>query len=141
MEHRLELRVLESELGIARLAPDAAEPDWACGEFVSVTRTAEELSVVRAMGAVPAGLRVAGPWRALVVKGPIDFALTGVLNSLTGPLAGAGVGIFAISTFDTDYLLVQSGELGRAVEVLGAAGHLIAESGQKALHGSEEPPH
>ncbi len=126
MGHQLELRVLASELGIARVAPEEAEPDWAHGEFVTVTRTAEELSVVCAMGAAPAGVRVVGPWRAFVVKGPIDFSLTGVLNSLTGPLAEAGIGIFAISTFDTDYLLVQSGDLRRAVKVLTGAGHFIA---------------
>lgn len=127
IEHSLTLRVLESELEIVRLLPGAPLPDWLRGEFVSLTRTPEELSIVCESGSAPPDARAHGPWRCFSVKGPMEFSLTGVLNSLTSPLARAGIGIFAISTFDTDYLLVQSGDLRQAVEILSAAGHVIAE--------------
>lgn len=81
--------------------------------------------MVCAESAVPAGLRCERAWRALRVEGPLDFALTGVLASLALPLAEAGVSIFAISTFDTDYVLVQEENLERAVNALRLAGHEV----------------
>lgn len=75
-------------------------------EFLSVTRTAVEVSIVAASPIE--GARVEGPWRAFRVVGTLDFALTGILHSLTEPLAAAGISVFAISTFDTDYLLVRT---------------------------------
>ncbi len=65
-------------------------------------------------------------WRGLKVAGPLDFALTGVLASLAGPLAEAGVSIFAISTYDTDYLFVREEQLGAAIDALRRAGFAIA---------------
>ena len=100
-------------------------PEWVAGEFSSVTRTPEELSVVCSQRQVPNGVRHKGGWRALAVAGPLDFAMTGVLASLATPLADAGVSIFAIATFDTDWLLVQAIDLERTVQVLETAGHRI----------------
>jgi hypothetical protein len=128
--HRLALNLLTGNFAVCRLAADAPLPSWAAGgPFVSITRTAEELSVVCPEEAVPEGVPCERGWRCLRVAGTLDFALVGVLASLAVPLAEAGVSVYAISTFDTDYLLVRGGSLERAVEALGRAGHhLLAES-------------
>jgi len=99
------------------------------GEFVSITHTADELSVVCAQHAVPLDVKADRDWRALKVEGPLDLALTGVLASLANPLAEARINIFAISTFDTDYLLVKGYNLDRACEVLRQAGHNVELNG------------
>ena len=120
------IRVLSERVAICRLAAGDTLPPWAAGPFYSVTRTADELSVVCREAAVPAGVRSERGWRALQVQGPLDFALTGVLASLAVPLAQAGVSIFAVSTFDTDYLLVKEEQNERAARVLQLAGHELS---------------
>lgn len=122
----LELDVLDGRWAIARLDAGAATPEWAVGELLSaVLRTAGELTVVAPANRVPEGVRAEGPWAALQVRGPLDFALTGILAALAAPLADAGVPIFALSTFDTDVLLVRAEDLERADAALTAAGHLL----------------
>ena len=122
----LTLTVLPETLAICRLSVDVAVPEWAMiGEFVSITHTAAELSIVCAEANVPLDVKADRGWRALKVAGPLDFALTGVLAALADPLARAHMSIFAISTFDTDYLLVQGHNLTRACEVLQQAGHVV----------------
>jgi hypothetical protein len=88
-----------------------------------VTRTPSELSIVCREDAVPAGILANRGWRAIAVDGKLDFALTGILASLASPLAAAGVSIFAISTYDTDYVLVKQDTLERAIATLVGAGH------------------
>jgi len=122
-DHALTLRQHDTGLAVARLAPDAEVPGWANGPLTSITRTAEELSIVCAEKNVPGETTAERGWRALSVAGPLDFELTGVLASLTGPLAAAGIPVFGISTYDTDYLLVRATDLPAAVDVLLAAGH------------------
>ncbi|MBI3543950.1 MAG: ACT domain-containing protein [Deltaproteobacteria bacterium] len=126
-KHSLSLSTLSDSLAVVRLAPGTPVPGWVLavgGAFSSVTRTADELSIVCAESAVPLGeARVEGGWRALKVAGPLDFGLTGVLASLASPLAAAGVSIFAVSTFDTDYVLVRGEKLDAARTVLERAGH------------------
>lgn len=123
----LRLTVLPGRLAVCRLRPEDAIPEWAnAAGFSSVTRTRDELSVVCADAAVPEDVRGERGWRALVVAGPLDFGLIGVIASLADPLARAGVPIFAISTFDTDYLLVKEARLAEAVAALTAAGHEIS---------------
>ena len=123
----MNLTVVPGMLAICRLDQDAPVPHWAqTSRFFSITRTAHELSVVCAQDAVPAGVRHRGGWRCLCVQGPLDFALTGILESLAAPLAGAGIPIFAISTYDTDVILVQDTDLERAREALECAGHQVA---------------
>ena len=100
-------------------------PAWATGPFVSVTRTADELSVVCPEDVVPSEVRAERGWRCLRVAGTLDFSMAGVLAALVGPLAAAGVSVFAVSTFDTDYLLVKDQDLRRAVDVLRNAGHAV----------------
>jgi aminoglycoside 6'-N-acetyltransferase I len=115
---------------VCRLGPDEPFPDWASsGAFACLTRTPDELSVVCPEDVIPEGVRCERDWRCLRVAGTLDFALVGVLASLLQPLAGAGVAVFVLSTFDTDYLLVREADLGRAVVVLREAGHTVAEPG------------
>lgn len=125
-DHALALRVLPGRLAVCRLAADAPFPDWAqAGALASITRAADELSVVCAEEGVPLEVRAERGWRALQVAGPLDFALTGVLVALAVPLADAGVSIFALSTYDTDYVLVREGDLPRAAATLERAGHRV----------------
>lgn len=118
---------LDGPLAVCRLGADAPLADWMwTGPVASVTRTEAELSVVCAEAAVPEGVRCERGWRALRVRGPLVFDLTGVLASLTAPLAEAGVPIVSLSTFDTDVVLVRAGDLDAAVAALRAAGHEVA---------------
>jgi hypothetical protein len=123
----IELRVLPGRLAVCRLEAGAAPPAWAMGGALwSVTGTADELSVVCGEERVPEGVRREAGWRALKVAGPLDFALTGVLSAIAAPLAAAGVSVFAVATFDTDYVLVREERLAEAVAALRAAGLSVA---------------
>ncbi|MCB0205099.1 MAG: ACT domain-containing protein [Anaerolineae bacterium] len=123
MSATLQLTTLSFTFAVCRLDPASPVPSWsAAGRLFAVVRTDEELSIVCQQELVPAGVVCERDWRALKVAGPLDFALTGILARLAGPLADAGIPIFAISTYDTDYLLVKSDQLAAAVETLHAAG-------------------
>jgi hypothetical protein len=122
----MDLEVLPAELAICRLEPGAAIPPWVRGDLVATVRTGEELSVVCEAGSMPDGLDCSRGWRALRVAGTLDLSLTGVLAHLLAPLAAAEVPIFAVSSFDTDYVLVPSTRLETAQEALAAAGHRIS---------------
>jgi hypothetical protein len=125
----LDLTVLPDVLAVCRLPAGAASPPWLEGEtFAAVTRTPEETSVVCRAEVVPQGVRAEPGWRALRVAGPLDFALTGVLLSLLGPLADAGVSVFALSTFDTDVVLVREAALDDALAALADAGHRVVRT-------------
>jgi len=134
MARSLILELVAGRFAVCRLDPDTPLPTWA-GEapgkakgaeaFVSFTRTPAELSVVCAEEAVPAGVRCEAGWRCLRVKGPLGFGVTGILASLAGPLASSGVSIFVVSTYDTDYLMVQQRDLERGVFALERAGHAV----------------
>ena len=124
---------MEGRYAIAKFPCDAEIPGWATGAaFFSVTRTLDELSVVAGEASVPAAHDASRGWRMLKVHGPFAFSETGVVASLTNPLARVGVGIFVISTFDTDYLLVAEKQLSAAIAALKGAGHCIEESGAAA---------
>lgn len=116
-------RVLPGSFAVCRLERDAPWPTWARGTFVSVTATDEELSVVCPTPVVPANVQAERDWRVIKIAGPFAFTAVGVLASLTTPLAQAGISLLAIATYDTDYLLVKSESLERAVETLAAVGH------------------
>ena len=125
----LRLAIFPDTLAVCRLAAGDAFPHWLPTHgFLSVTRTSDELSIVCPQDAVPAGIRSEPGWRALAVAGPLDFGLTGILASIAAPLAEAGISIFAISTFDTDYVLVKAERLNDAVEALRRAGHRFLSS-------------
>ena len=119
---------MPGRLAIVRLPAGQPPPDWAwAGAFASVTRTEAETSVVCLEEAVPRDVAAQRGWRCLVVDGPLAFSEVGVLAALAGPLAAAGLSIFAVSTYDTDYLLVQEVDREPALAALRAAGHQVLE--------------
>ncbi len=123
---RLSLIVLHLELAICRLDREGIIPEWAAqGEFLSITRTPDELSIVCPAYVVPENQPCARGWRAWRVAGTLDLGAVGVLAALALPLAEAGVSIFAISTHDTDYLLVKEEDMERAGVALRKAGHQV----------------
>jgi hypothetical protein len=125
----LELTLLSQRFAISRLAADAPIPVWATqGSFFSVTRTGDELSVVTELSQVPPGVQSQPGWRVLKVHGPFVLSEIGVLASLAAPLAEAKISLFAVSTFDTDYLLVASETLSAGIAALKRAGHTIHRS-------------
>jgi hypothetical protein len=129
-DHRLELLTLDDRIAVCRLDRNGPIPAWATrGGFFSVTRSSDELSVVCPEASVPEGVRAEKGWRALRVAGAMGLSAIGVLASLAVPLAEAGVSFFAVSTFDTDYLLVKGRDLGRAVGALRAHGHVVHGTG------------
>ncbi len=122
----LTLAFLPDRYAVCRLGGDDPVPDWAYSRgFVSITRTQQELSIVCLQDSVPPDVTCRRDWRCLKVDGPLGFGQTGVLASLAGPLAEAGVPVFVVSTYDTDYLLVSEPQATRAAEVLTDAGHRI----------------
>ena len=125
MSAPLTLEAVPGRYAVCWLDPGAEFPAWAAGPFLSITRTTDELSVVCPEDAVPPGPRAERGWRCLRVAGTLDFTLVGVLAALVGPLADAGVSVFVVSTFDTDYLLFKDETFGRAVDVLRNAGHTV----------------
>jgi hypothetical protein len=131
---RLDLVLLPGPYAVCRLPADAESPVWAAGEFVSVSRTTEELSVVCREEAVPEGVRCERGWRCLRVVGTLDFTQVGVLASLLDPLAEAAVAVFCVSTFDTDYLLVKQADLHEAIAALRRAGHQVTAPPGEARH-------
>ena len=119
---KLTLRFIDADLSVCRLEPDAPIPGWALeSRFYSITRTDEELSVVCDARCIPEDCTasVVSGWAMLRVEGVLDFSLTGVLSSITVPLADAGISVFALSTFDTDYLLIKKNDLELARHILG----------------------
>jgi hypothetical protein len=121
----VKLTVLQGEYSIWRLGADAPFPTVGPAGFLSITRTADELSVVSLSAEVPEWARSEAGWRCLKVEGPLPFEMTGVLADLSEPLAGAGIPIFVVSTYDTDYLLVRARDLETACSSLRDAGHVV----------------
>lgn len=127
----LHFSVLPGSFAVLRLASDADVPvELLAPPFHSVTRTPAELSVVCPENAVAAGSRAETGWALLALAGPFPFEMVGVLASVLQPLAAAGVSIFALSTFDTDYVLVKRERLADAIDALTAAGHQRVETGR-----------
>lgn len=128
-EIRLSLAVLKDTFAVCKLNKGDSIPDWAVrGQFSSITRTPDELSILCSQENVPDGVPYEGDWRSLQVVGPLAFSLVGILLSLVSPLAQARIGIFAISTYDTDYLFVSERDLEAAIYALSQAGHHISRS-------------
>lgn len=123
---QLQLEVLDRAYAVYRLPPGSALPDgvWN-GAFFSLTQTDEELSIVCDSTIPVAADRAEPGWSCLKVIGPLDFALTGILANLASLLAQEGVSIFAVSTYDTDYILVKADRLSQAVEALRRGGHTV----------------
>jgi len=109
-----------------RLEPDAPIPDWATqGEFTSISRSADELSIVCAETNIPTSIRDPQRWICLKLEGPFPFSLTGILLSFIQPLSDNAIPIFAVSTYDTDYVLIQEEFSEKALSILQQAGHKL----------------
>jgi uncharacterized protein len=129
MEHQLTIVVYAEVYAICQLEPQAEVPAWAAGqEFVSITRTEAELSIVCRQELVPGDVRAEKNRRLMRIEGKLGFELTGVLASVTAPLSVAKLSIFTISTYDTDYLFIADEDLQKATEMLEAAGHTVRQS-------------
>jgi hypothetical protein len=123
------LSILRERLAVCRLAPDAALPAWATGDgFWSVTRTADELSVICDEGRIPADVQCEKGWRAIKLHGPFGFDEVGVLLPIVATLARAEIGILPLATFDTDYVLVKADRLPLARKRLEAAGYRLRDA-------------
>lgn len=120
------LLLLDDLLAVCRFPGDAPVPDWAQGPALSAfIRTPEELTIVCPAHVVPSGVIAETDWRALKVEGPLDFEQVGVLASLALPLAEAGVSIFALSTYSTDFILIKQSRVDLALAAIHQAGHQI----------------
>lgn len=125
----LRFRKLPETFSICRLPADATIPGWAMdGDFVSVTRTTDELSIVCPSDNIPPEQRPDLTWVAFKLEGPFAFTETGILASFISPLSAAGLPIFAVSTFDTDYVLVWEEHFTNALKILQEAGHIFLTS-------------
>jgi hypothetical protein len=126
----LDIALLPEEYAVCRLPAGSSVPTGllsgpASPDVLSVTWTADEVSIICRADRVPSEATVETPWRCLRVVGPLDLALTGILASLVVPLADARVNIVAFSTYDTDYLLVPAVRLQEALATLTHTGHRI----------------
>ena len=129
-QRNLSLELLPGRFAIARLQRHAQLPGWVQdGPLVSITRTPEELSIICGEVFVPLDVKAQRGLRCLRVLGPIEFSEIGVLESLARPLAGAGLSIFALSTYDTDYVLLAQAELEAGLSALSEAGHVLRLDG------------
>ena len=115
----LSLSILEDNFAVCRLAADEMIPVWALtGKFYSISKTHDELSIVCPEKEVPDYVKSEKGWRAIKVEAVLEFSQTGILASLAVPLAEAKISIFAISTFNTDYIFVKDNNLNKAIKVL-----------------------
>ena len=122
--HQLKFLWLPGLFAVVRLTPDTALPGWATkGDFTSVSRSTDELSIVCPTESVPPGVDSPHRWICLKLEGPFPLSQTGVLLSFIEPLSDSGVPIFAISTYDTDYVLIQEEWAGAATDILQRSGH------------------
>jgi len=117
----MEFELLKNRFAVCALSKPVL-PD---GEFVSLTMSGGEISLVCEEEKAPLECRAENGWRALRIKGPLDFSLVGILAAVSGVLAEANVSIFAISTYETDYVLVKEENLERALQTLEAKGHIV----------------
>lgn len=135
MKHQLKFRrLVDGPYAIVRLAADASVPEWATsGEFTSITRTSEELSIVCPIENLPEDAHSPRRWICLKLEGPFPFEMTGVLLSFVEPLSGNGIPIFTVSTYDTDYVLIQEAWAGAAMDALRQAGHVLLDESRLPL--------
>jgi hypothetical protein len=123
------LEVLPTTVAISRLPADAPVPDWAWAsrEFLTISRSPEELSIAADDGVVPGSVPSQRGYRALRIRGLVPFGSVGILVSLLDPLARAGYAVFAVSTHDTDYLLIRGADFDGARSALERSGHHVLE--------------
>lgn len=119
LENKLNMRLLQEKYGVCRLEINEEIPKWAINsQFYSITKTQDELSIVCPQNNIPSNIKYEADWRILKVEGPLDFSLIGILSSISNILANNKISIFAISTYDTDYILVKDKDIENATKVL-----------------------
>ena len=119
IEKILTMKLLKETYGVCRLDNNESIPEWVQkSSFFSITRTSDELSIVCSLENIPNGIKFEKEWRILKIEGPLDFSLIGILASISTILAQRGISIFAISTYDTDYILVKNIDIDNAVKSL-----------------------
>lgn len=124
---KLKLIVQKGGYAVCRLDKKEPVPSWVAGEFISVTRTKDELSIVCNELTVPKTINKNSGWKLFKIEGPLKFSLAGVISSLAVPLAEKGISIFVISTYETDYFLLKEDLASDAIKILSAAGHTIID--------------
>ncbi|MGB3275065.1 MAG: ACT domain-containing protein [Castellaniella sp.] len=126
MTSHVKLRLLSGAYGVARLPSSDPVPAWADGGgFASISRTDDELSIVCLQDRIPQDVQSDGGWSCFKFQGPFAFDETGVVLSVIEPLSTNGIGIFVVSTFDGDHMLVKSSDLKKARGLLENAGHAL----------------
>ncbi|MBE6072065.1 MAG: ACT domain-containing protein [Clostridium butyricum] len=118
-EKILTMKLLKENFGVCRLNKDDSIPNWVKNsDFYSITKTCDELSIVCSQNSIPAHVKCESDWKALKIEGPLDFSLIGILSKISTILAHEEISIFAISTYDTDYILVKNSHIKDAIKVL-----------------------
>jgi hypothetical protein len=119
IEKVLTMKLLKSKYGVCRLDKNELIPSWAqIGDFFSITKTTDELSIVCDEDSIPNNIKCEKDWKILKIEGPLDFSLIGILSSISSILANIGISIFAVSTYDTDYILIKNTDIDKAVNAL-----------------------
>ena len=119
VEKILTMKLLKEKYGVCRLNKNELIPEWTQhSDFFSVTKTCDELSIVCSEDAIPNDIKSEKDWRILKIQGPLDFSLIGILASISTILAQKGISIFAVSTYDTDYILIKNKAIDSAIEAL-----------------------
>lgn len=120
LEKKLNMKLLKEKYGVCRLDKNEVIPNWGLdGELYSITKTEDELSIVCLQDNIPENIQCEKNWRILKIEGPLDFSLVGILAEISNLMAKNSISIFAISTYDTDYILVKEKDIEKAVMVLG----------------------
>ena len=118
-EKKLNLRLLKDTYGVCRLNKDDSIPSWVFnGEFFSITKTDDELSIVCQENNIPSGIKYEKCWKVLKIEGPLDFSLVGILSKISSLMAVNNISIVAISTYDTDYILIKKEKIDSAINIL-----------------------
>lgn len=118
-KEKLTLKLLKEKYGVARLERENEVPNWAFkGEFYSITKTQDELSIVSLEENIPLDIKCERNWRILKIEGPLDFSLVGILSKISSLMAENNISIFAISTYDTDYILIKESNIEKAIGIL-----------------------
>ena len=116
---KLKLSILPDKYGVCHFAKNDPVPDWVKdANFSSITRTSDELSIICPQEIIPGGVLVQENWRVFKVEGPFGFEVSGIVSAVSRPLAEAEISILNVSTYQTDYLLVQEKDFEKAKEVL-----------------------
>ena len=119
-------QVLPGRFSVLRFEPDSPIPEWATsGDFFSITKTDDELSIVCRQGLAPADVTCSANWSCLKLVGPFAFDETGIVASVTTVIANADIGVFVVSTFDGDHILVKETDFHAAISALKEKGHVV----------------